>query len=240
MTEPVILAFDTALGGCGVAVLKTATGEVVSDLRPMTRGQSEWLVPMIAEIMGRSGSDYPELGLVVTTTGPGAFTGLRIGLSAARSFGLALDIPVTGVTTTEVLARKFMQDHKDLQNDFLVIIETKRSDLYFQRFREGGEAIEAAGVSSIETLLRDFGGDPFTLCGDGVGRLRDTLATSWPEHWVAVDGYELPDPAALAAIGWDQFRAGQLQPANPVYLREADVSVSTRIGRTIAPVSNRE
>lgn len=240
MTEPVILAFDTALGGCGVAVLNAATGRVVSDLRPMTRGQSELLVPMVEEVMQRSGSDYPALGLIVTTTGPGAFTGLRIGLSAARSFGLALDIPVTGVMTTEVLARKFVEDHRDLQSDFLVIIETKRSDLYFQHFRANGEAVEVEGVSSIEALLRDFGSGSFALCGDGVGRLRDTLAASWPEHWVAVEGYDLPDPVALAAIGWDQFRAGQLQPANPVYLREADVSVSTRIGRTIAPVSNQE
>jgi len=238
VTDPVILAFDTALGGCGVAVLKTATNDIVTEFRPMTRGQSELLIPMVDELMSRAGVDYPELGLIVTTTGPGAFTGLRIGLSAARSFGLALEIPVTGVTTTAVLARKFVQDHRDLQNDFLVIIETKRSDLYFQHFRASGEAAEIAGVSSVEMLVNDFGSDRLMICGDGVGRLKETLGENWPEAWGAVAGYDFPDPAVLAEIGGEQFRAGNLQPANPVYLRDADVSVSTRIGRTIAPQLN--
>lgn len=238
VTDPVILAFDTALSGCGVAILKPATNDTVSELRPMTRGQSELLVPMVGELMDRAGVDYPDLGLIVTTTGPGAFTGLRIGLSAARSFGLALDIPVAGVTTTAVLAKKFVQDHAALDCNFLIIIETKRSDLYLQHFKSCGEAVEEAGVSSIEDLFRVFGSARLMLCGDGVSRLRETLDDNWPESWVAVEGYEFPDPAVLAEIGLDQFRTGNLQPANPIYLRDADVSVSTRIGRTIAPVWN--
>lgn len=231
----IILAFDTALGGCGVAVLNTETGAVFSDLQPMTRGQSEMLVPMVDGLLQKAGIDYSQLDLIATTTGPGAFTGLRIGLSAARSFALALDIPVAGVTTTDVIARTFFHDNKGKDGKpLLVVMETKRTDLYFQMFSAQGEAAGNAGVISIDQLLVRFGDLAVTLCGDGVGRVRETLADNWPAQWVFADGYALPDPVFLARLGHEQAVAGRLQPADPLYLRDADVSVSTRPVRVIA------
>lgn len=235
--QTAILALDTALGGCGVAVLNTATGRVFSELRPMARGQSELLVPMVGAVMEQAGLDYKDVGLIVTTIGPGAFTGLRIGISAARSFALALDIPVTGVTTMDVLASGFFKKNKILQGDLLIIVETKRSDLYFQHFHADGKPATAAGVASMDALLKEFGGMKLTLCGDGAGRLRDGLAQNWPENWHMESGYDLPDPAILAAIGFERQKTGRLQPADPLYLRGADVSLSTRPARTIAETS---
>lgn len=240
MTRSAILAFDTALGGCGVAVLGTATGEVFSELRPMLRGQSEMLVPMVEEVMERAGLDYKDLELIVTTTGPGAFTGLRIGLSAARSYALALAIPIAGVTTMDVLATKFFKENKSLEDGLLAIVETKRNDLYFQHFQTDGEASDVPGVAAAEILLAEFGGRSLSLCGDGAERLRDSLAQDWPENWRLVPGYELPDPEILAAVGYARQKSGQSQPADPVYLRGADVSISTRPARKIAAVKDAE
>lgn len=233
---PHILAFDTAMSGCSVAVLDTVTGQAISETKLMVRGQSEWLVPMVDEIVAKAGITFQDLSLIVTTIGPGAFTGLRIGLSAARSFALALDIPVAGVTTTEVLAKKFFNDHKGKRGDLLVLIETKRTDLYFQPFEGDGNALEDAGVMPVAGLCERFGERPLFVCGDGAARCKTEMGADWPETWSMVEGYDLPDATVMAQLGAEQQKGGLLKPSAPLYLRDADVSVSTRPGRVIAAI----
>jgi tRNA threonylcarbamoyladenosine biosynthesis protein TsaB len=232
-----VLAFDTAMAGCSVCVLNTETDSAVMDTRLMMRGQSELLVPMIVEAVERAGVSFQDIALIVTTIGPGAFTGLRIGLSAARSFGLALDIPVVGVTTTETLAEKFFNDNNGKRGDLLILLETKRTDLYFQLYKVSGEPAAEAGVASIETLLATYGRQVMILCGDGVARFRETLAAeemTWPDHWSVEQGYDMPDPLVMAKLAYRQHQDGTAKPADPVYLRGADVSISTRPQRVIA------
>jgi tRNA threonylcarbamoyladenosine biosynthesis protein TsaB len=232
-----VLAFDTAMAGCSVCVFNTETKSAVKDMRMMARGQSELLVPMIDGVIKQAGITFQDIALIVTTVGPGAFTGLRIGLSAARSFGLALDVPVAGVTTTEILAEKFFSNNNGKRGDLLALLETKRADLYFQSYEASGKPRAEAGVASIESILTEFAGQTLTLCGDGVERLRETLEGDnivWPAGWFFESGYDMPDPLVMAKTGYAQFRAGIAKPADPVYLRGADVSVSNRPQRTIA------
>lgn len=231
-----ILAFDTAMSGCSVAVLDTGTRQAVSETREMARGQSERLIPQIQDIMAKAGISFQDLSLIVTTIGPGAFTGLRIGLSAARSFALALDIPLAGVTTTEILAKKFFSDFKGNRSDLLVLIETKRTDLYFQAFNGAGTALAEAGVMSVANLRDRFEGQALFLCGDGVARCKTEMGADWPARWEVVEGYDLPDPVIMAQSGFEQQGAGLLKPAQPLYLRDADVTVSTRPARMIATI----
>ncbi|MGZ9096797.1 MAG: tRNA (adenosine(37)-N6)-threonylcarbamoyltransferase complex dimerization subunit type 1 TsaB [Micavibrio sp.] len=231
-----ILAFDTAMNGCSVAVLDTATDQAISETKMMVRGQSELLVPMVDDIVAKAGITFQDLDLIVTTIGPGAFTGLRIGLSAARSFALALDIPLAGVTTTEVLAQKFFNDHKGKGGDLLVLIETKRTDLYFQPFDESIKARADAGVMSATGLRDRFGDQMMFVCGDGATRCKAELGTAWPETWSMVEGYDLPDAVVMAQLGAELQKIGLLKPPVPLYLRDADVSVSTRPGRVIAAI----
>jgi tRNA threonylcarbamoyladenosine biosynthesis protein TsaB len=225
------------MAGCSVCVLDTETDAVITDTRLMMRGQSELLVPMIDDAIKLAGVTFQDLALIVTTVGPGAFTGLRIGLSAARSFGLALDIPVVGVTTTEILAEQFFNNNSDKRGDLLILLETKRTDLYFQPYDSTGKPRAGAGVASIETLLVEFADQTLTLCGDGVERLRSTLESDnivWPAGWGIANGYDMPDPLVMAKLGFAQHAAGTAKPADPVYLRGADVSISNRPQRTIA------
>ncbi len=229
-----ILAFDTAMSGCSVAVFDTATGQAVSETRAMVRGQSELLVPMVDAVVERAGITFQDLSLIVTTIGPGAFTGLRIGLSAARNFALALGIPVAGVTTTEVLAKKYFNDRNEIGGDLLVLIETKRTDLYFQPYGRAGNALDEAGVAPVTVLRERFGGQALSVCGDGVARCKNELGVDWPSSWVVAEGYDLPDAVVMARLGGEQQKAGLLKPADPLYLRDADVSISTRPVRTIA------
>jgi tRNA threonylcarbamoyladenosine biosynthesis protein TsaB len=99
-----VLAIDTALAACSAAVLDTAQGALnggilASDSLPMVRGHAEALMPLVARVVKASGLAFADFDRVVVTTGPGSFTGLRVGISAARGLGVATGIPVVGVST---------------------------------------------------------------------------------------------------------------------------------------------
>src|SRR3954469_5612836 len=98
-----ILALDTAGAACSVAVLR---GVVVAASRsePMARGHSEALMPMIRAAMRDAALEFDALDLIAATVGPGAFTGIRIGLAAARGLALAAGKPAVGVTSFEAVA----------------------------------------------------------------------------------------------------------------------------------------
>lgn len=229
-----VLAFDTALSGCSVAVVDTATGASTSDVRPMARGQSEELVPMIQSVIERSGITFEQIDLIATTVGPGAFTGLRIGLSAARSFGLALDKPVEGILTTEAIAAGFHHQNEGLERDILVVLETKREDYYAQLFSSEVKAADEPSALPIENLLARYQGHSLAICGDGAERLHKELGDKWPQSWRLFEHYNLIDPEIMAMQAAAAHKQGRGLPADPVYLREADVSISTRPVRTIA------
>src|SRR6201747_259930 len=100
-----ILAIDTALDACAAGVLDTDAGEMIaSESQAMKRGHAEALMPLIGRVMKDSGIAFATLDRIAVTTGPGSFTGLRVGLSAARGLALAADRPAVGLTTLAAYA----------------------------------------------------------------------------------------------------------------------------------------
>src|SRR5258707_15273332 len=94
-----ILAIDTALDACAAGVLDTEAGKMIAwESLPMKRGHAEALMPLIARVIKESGVGFAALDRIAVTTGPGSFTGLRVGLSAARGIPLAANKPVGGLT----------------------------------------------------------------------------------------------------------------------------------------------
>ena len=93
-----LLAIDTALGGCSVALLDG--DKILSHIfEAMDRGHAERLAPMVQDAMRHAGAEFPVLTHLAVTTGPGTFTGQRVGLAFMRGLRLALKLPLTGVTT---------------------------------------------------------------------------------------------------------------------------------------------
>ena len=97
-----ILAIDTSAGQCAVALLQG--GEVIAHRETMERGHAECLFPMIEAVLDQAAATYDDLTRIAVCTGPGSFTGLRIGVAAARGLGLGCGIPVIGITRFEALA----------------------------------------------------------------------------------------------------------------------------------------
>ena len=220
---------DAATNACSVALWRD--GAILGhELVPMIRGHAEALVPMVMRVMAAAGANFADLDRVAVTVGPGAFTGVRIGLAAARGLALAAKLPLVGVTTLEALARATDPAARHGAR-VLAVVDAKRADVYVQMFDA-----ELAPVSAPQALVPDdlpaFLGnvaEPLLLAGDGAERVRPALADAGIEA-IADAGAPWPDAAVVAAIA-----AGREVPADrgpaPLYLRPPQASRPAHGGR---------
>ena len=211
------LCFDTSLGGVSVGVFGAQGQKAVRQVETL-RDQAAILVPLVNEVLEEAGLAYSDLDVIITTKGPGSFTGLRIGLSAARSFGLALEKPVVGISTLEAVA---MQGHG--QDPVLAVLETKRKDFYVQAFDVSGKAMTGPLALEADDIRVQIGGGLFFLIGDGCERFQSAMDKGWLSgHVSGSRQMTLIDPENLAKIGIEL--EAKDYPPEPLYLRGADVS----------------
>ncbi|MGJ4969037.1 tRNA (adenosine(37)-N6)-threonylcarbamoyltransferase complex dimerization subunit type 1 TsaB [Bradyrhizobium sp. HKCCYLRH1073] len=214
-----ILAIDTALDHCAAAVLDTDSAAMrAEETLPMKRGHAEALMPLIARVMRQSGVGFHELDRIAVTTGPGSFTGLRVGLSAARGIALAAHKPVVGVTTLSAYAAPIVSE--DRANPVISAIDARHDHVYYQVVSGCGEELVAPQVAATDDVLAAARlGAPHL-----VGNAAALLAERWPKEAaapVAVDSQDGPD------IGWVAWLGAAADPAHaparPFYLRAPDV-----------------
>lgn len=130
-STPVLLAIDTAAPRLQLALL-AAGGRLETLAEDMATGQAERLFPALAGLFARAGCAYADLDRIAVTTGPGSFTGLRIGLSAARGLGLALGIPVLGIPSLLALSLSAPD------GPVAVLLDARRDEAYLQTFAAPG------------------------------------------------------------------------------------------------------
>lgn len=158
-----VLAIDTSLDACSVALVRD--GEALASVSAaMQRGQAERLAPMTRDVLAEAGVAFASLDRVVVTTGPGSFTGVRVGLSFARALALALSIPCVGVSTLEALA--LQSGEEGLR---VALIETPGAS-YLALYENAAPLIAPRPVErgECDLLLRQAaGGRPCALVGPG-------------------------------------------------------------------------
>jgi tRNA threonylcarbamoyladenosine biosynthesis protein TsaB len=170
-----LLAIDTAAPRLQLAVLRD--GDRLDTLvEDMATGQAERLFPALGEVLARAGIAYADLSRIAVTTGPGSFTGLRIGLSAARGLGLALGIPVIGVPSLLALSLGAQCDA------VAVLLDARRDEAYFQTFSGPGIAIGEATLLPIAEARRSVphGAAVLTSPFVDIGALARFAATADP------------------------------------------------------------
>lgn len=215
-----LLAIDTALGGISVGV--QINGRFAGRQMPMQREQAALLIPTIQEVLKELSSDFSVLDKIACTVGPGSFTGLRIGLSAARSFALALNLPTIGISTLNLMAY-----HYAPKSPMLIVLETKRQDFYGQYYDADGRAVGMPIVSSALTMLDNSPFEDFKIGGDCLERFEQESATALN----LLDNMLQPDPDVMVAYAMQQAEGA----LNPVYLRGADVSYPKNKPRKLVP-----
>ncbi len=213
-----VLAIDTALDACAACVLDTDENRLVAhESLPMKRGHAEALMPLIARVIDTAGIAFSSLDRVAATTGPGSFTGLRVGLSAARGIALAAGKPAVGVTTLMAYAAPVVGENRC--SPVIAAIDARHDQVYFQVVGGDGSTLVRPQVAPVETALAAsrFGAPHL------VGNAARLLADRWPAHTpppVAVDPQTAPD------IAWVAWLAAAVDPdaapPRPTYLRAPD------------------
>jgi len=127
-----VLAIDTAAPRLQLALLRT-DGTVDCSIDDIAQGHAELLFPLLDALLARNGTTYGDLDRIAVTTGPGSFTGLRIGLSAARGLGLALNIPVLGIPSLLAISLA-----APASKPVAVLLDARRDEAYFQGFAAPG------------------------------------------------------------------------------------------------------
>jgi tRNA threonylcarbamoyladenosine biosynthesis protein TsaB len=178
------LAIDTAANFCSACVWDEAADRVLAaEERDIGRGHAEQLMDVVAAVMDASGHGYPDLGRVAVAVGPGSFTGIRVGVAAARGFGLALKIPVVGVTTLEALARD-ARDAGSGPEAVTVAVTGGRGQIFMQSFDTDGTPVaepravadeDAAGEVPPSTML--FAGNAATAIAQNVNEAGRVVRT---------------------------------------------------------------
>ncbi len=214
-----VLAIDTAAGACSAAVWHDSV--VHQRLVELSRGHAEALLPLLLATMADAGCSFRELDLLAVTIGPGAFTGLRVGLAAARGLALASRLPCVGVTTLAAVAAA-VPPAEAAGWPLLVVLDSKRADLYAQLFTAGaavGEPalISPAGLPGLLSGAQPLAAAAVAVAGDGTAMALPALAAAGvPAAAVSSPGY--PQAASVAAIA-AVAPAGSLPPPVPLYLR---------------------
>lgn len=207
---------DSSAGACSAALWEHAT--ICERIEEMQRGHAEALLPMILSVLRDAERRFSDLDLVAVTVGPGAFTGLRVGLAAARGIALAAALPCSGVTTLEAIADAI--DWPTLApRPVLVALDNKHAGVYAQMY-QAGRALEPPSVQTAQTLARRYAGAPIAIAGDGWPMLRDALRAAGSEHeQIAVPPYPVASRVAeIAARRWSTGDRPSIPPG-PLYLR---------------------
>src|ERR1700704_115655 len=210
-----ILAIDTALDACAAGVLDTDAGKLIAqESQAMKRGHAEALMPLIARVMKASGIAFAALDRIAVTTGPGSFTGLRVGLSAARGIALAADKPVVGLTTLTAYAAPFVGENS--ADPILCAIDARHDHVYFQMVSGDGGSLVKPKVAPISEALEASRFGATHLVGNAAKMLADRWPTDAPTPF-QVDPLPAPD------IGWVAWLGAAVSPENsparPYYLR---------------------
>ncbi len=216
-----ILAFDTSAGAVSAAVLRD--GHILAELQePVLRGHGEVIMGLLKSAVGRAGIGFTDLDAIVVTEGPGSFTGIRVGLAAARGLGLALGIPVQGVSTLLVHAASVADAALKADASIMVVIESKRADLYVQHFASDLTQLGEPHLVAVGDLGGEIGHGSVIVTGDAAHLVQPVpyAATVLP----------MATPA-IAVVVRLASAIDHAVPAAPLYIRAPDAARPIAGGR---------
>lgn len=210
-----ILALDTSLDRTAVAL---TDGRGIAEVRveAMERGHAERLFPMVEDVLAAAGATHADVDRFAVTVGPGSFTGIRVGLAAARGFGLVTGKPVVGIDGLTALAHSFPERP---EGPVLAAIDARRGEIYAALFDRRFALVLPPFAAEAEAVLAAAGDDVATIVGNGASILA---------HQAAVTGRRVPptvplagpDPIALARLAAAATPSDR--PPAPLYVRPPD------------------
>jgi len=158
-----ILAFDTSTEKFSISILKN--NKVVFNLsKILNKTYSKFLIPILKKSLEKSKLDIKEINYILISLGPGSFTGVRIGIAAAKGLGMPYKINISGFNNMDILANSINDNIKEKR--IVTIIKSKKNDYYFQVFNSKKKPIKKISFFSITNLPRFFFNKDIIFSGD--------------------------------------------------------------------------
>ena len=192
-------------------------GIVASQTVAMERGHAEAVMPTIARVMDQAAVEFTELDRIAVTTGPGSFTGLRVGISAARGIALAAGKPAIGLSTLAAFAAPHIAG--DDSSNVVAAIDARHDQVYLQVFGTNGRTLVTPRMVTLRDGARAALTGPARIVGSGAA----LIAAAWPkgvEPPILVEQRGAPDISWIARLG--AAAADGFGPPKPLYLRAPD------------------
>lgn len=215
-----LLAIETSTESCSVAL--ACNGKLVTRSEFAPRRHAELLLPMCEAVLAEAGLSRHQLDVIAVGRGPGAFTGVRLAISAAQGMALALDIPVVPVSSLAALACDAPPDG----NPILAVIDARMGEVYSGTFRRDADGlVEPMGAEHVGSaeLLKLPGGHAWHVIGTGWDSYAEMIRLRLGADPASASGQRYPQAVAIARLAAREFTAGHgLAPehALPVYLRD--------------------
>jgi tRNA threonylcarbamoyladenosine biosynthesis protein TsaB len=220
----VTLSISTSTAQVSVA-LSNADGVLATFAAGAGRRHGETLAPAIRAVCDISGVEIATLSKVAVDVGPGLFTGLRVGVATAKALGHALDIPVAGASSLELVA--FACRHST--RPVAAIVDARRGEVFWEIYHPAPGGVRSSGAPAVATpqalveALRSAGG-PLLAAGDGARRYASELSALAGLVEVAPEVFDHPSAGVLALFA-ERLETVSPTALSPRYLRAPDVRI---------------
>lgn len=215
-----ILAFDSTATNFSVALLSNQ--KILSkNLITESGKQAELLIPQIEEVLNQNNIWYQDLDLIATTSGPGSFTGTRIGLTVARTIKLATNLPLILINSCQAIAYKY---HHKAEKIF-VIIDAKADEFFYAEFDQKTKTEAEPKLAKLEELAQIFPQEKFFLCGSGKKIAAKILEEAQYQFEMNEEEDEI-ESAVVGLLAYEKFKNGEKfsTDLNPIYLRSPRIT----------------
>ncbi|MEM7325614.1 MAG: tRNA (adenosine(37)-N6)-threonylcarbamoyltransferase complex dimerization subunit type 1 TsaB [Actinomycetota bacterium] len=226
--RPVTLAVTSSTGVMSIALGRGVADAVEIDV-PTERRHAEEMSPRLQEALARAGMAFGDVERLAVDVGPGRFTGLRVGLATVRALAYALDLPVVGLSSLQILAAGALSDTGEWPDEpVTAVIDARRAEVFQQTF-VGGEPVAGPAVGQPEELNASAAG---LVLGDGADRYAEHYDRSGLHH------RRDRNPRAASMLVLAGTSAGVTGTAiTPLYLRDPDAKPNIKTRPVASPAS---
>ncbi|HPJ10722.1 MAG TPA: tRNA (adenosine(37)-N6)-threonylcarbamoyltransferase complex dimerization subunit type 1 TsaB [Flavobacterium sp.] len=196
---PYILNIETATKNCSVAIAKDGQTLICSEIAEQGYSHAEKLHVFIEEVLQRSGVSFTDLSAIAVSQGPGSYTGLRIGVSAAKGLCYALGIPLIAVDTLQILAAQVTID----SGLIVPMLDARRMEVYSAIFDTNHHKTRPTEAQIITSESFIDCKETLYFVGDGAQKCRPLLTR---DNFVFLDEIVYPSAREMSALGYEKFK----------------------------------
>ena len=213
---PIILNIETATKNCSVALAKEGKTIACKEIAEQNFSHAEKLHVFIEELLAENQLQFSDLSAIAVSQGPGSYTGLRIGVSSAKGFCYALNIPMIAIDTLQLLAK---QIHIE-EGIIILMIDARRMEVFTAFYDKNHNQIRNTQAEIIDETSYQEISDKIHLVGDGTEKFKNTLTD---DKFVFHSGVVFPSANEMSQLSFDKYKISDFVDVayfEPYYLKD--------------------